>query len=342
MKKNVFVIFTGGTICTTVKDGKKSTDPTAAAALTEFYKNSDSFCKDDVHLEVGKQFNILSENMTVKKWNEIIDYLKETLPTLKDYCGIIIAHGTDTLAYSTALFSMLLNDISIPVFFVSSNNSIMLENGEKNPDANGCENFKAAVECIYTGIKPQIYATYKNPKDNRMYLHFGANLMQCTIYDENFYSRSAFDITDFKMPESENGKNIFENIDALPIMKLKKPLSDCVLKVSPYVGLNYDNFNLKGIKAVLHTTYHSGTACTERTEENPDFSNSSILHFIKKCSKKGIDFYFATAKTGEEETVYASVPFIEKFEVKGRKPIFLYGDTDELTYAKLLIEYSQK
>lgn len=342
MEKKIFVIYTGGTICTTIKDGQKSTDPSAAAALIEFYKNSDSFCKDDVHLESGKQFNILSENMTVKKWNEIIDYLKETLPTLTDYCGIIIAHGTDTLAYSSALLSQLLSGISIPVFLVSSNNSIMLENGEKNPDANGCENFKTAVEFIYTGINPQVYVTYKNPKDNRMYIHFGENLVQCAPYDENFYSSNAIDVTDFKMPETDCSQNALVDVMDIPIMKLRKPLCDCVLKVSPYVGLNYDNFKLKGVRAVLHTTYHSGTACTEKTSENPEYTNSSILHFIKKCSKKGIDFYFAPSKSGEEETVYASVPFIENFEVNGRKPIFEFGATEEFLYTRLLIAYSQK
>ena len=48
MKKNILVIYTGGTICTTIKDGKMSTDETAASALTELFDKSDSPYKDKV------------------------------------------------------------------------------------------------------------------------------------------------------------------------------------------------------------------------------------------------------------------------------------------------------
>lgn len=336
--KKILVVFTGGTICTTIKNGEMNTDEKALTALVEFYKNSDSFCKNKIIVENGKMFNILSENMTINKWNEIVDYFQEILTNNFDYDGIIVAHGTDTLAYSTSMFALLLKGLSIPIVFVSSNYSIMNEDGTKNLQANGVENFKSAVECIYKGIPSGVYATYKNPEDNKMYLHKGDHLIQCVIYDDNFYSRDALDITDLENVEFATEKT--EN-SIIPIINMgEKRLCDCVLKINPYVGLNYNMYNLGNAKAVLHSTYHSGTSCVVRTEKQENYNENSILYFIDKCAEKNIPFYYSPSKTGGETNVYASVPFIENHTVKGKKPYFCYGDTEEMMYCKLLYAYS--
>lgn len=337
-QKRILVVFTGGTICTTIKNGEMDIDSKAPMALIDFYKKSDSFCKGDIHLEKGKEFYILSENMTVNKWNVLIDYFQDILTSNSKYIGIIVAHGTDTLAYSTAMFSLLLKGVKIPVVFVSSNNPIMTENNKKNPLANGVENFTSAVECIYKGLPAGVYATYKNTEDNKMYLHKGENLIQCAIYDDNFYSRDALDITDLKNVKFELEEK--HNIN-IPIINMgKKRLTDCILKINPYVGLNYNMYNLENVKAVLHSTYHSGTSCVEKTEEQNDYSKNSILYFIDRCAEKNIPFYYSPSKKGEQQTVYASIPFIENHIANSQKAHFCYGNTEELVYCKLLYAYS--
>ncbi len=330
--EKILVVFTGGTICTTIQGKTMETDPSAPAALIEFYKKSDSYCKDAVEFEPGKMFGILSENMTVHQWNKLIDYFQQKLPECTGHRGIIIAHGTDTLAYTAALFSQLLKGIPIPVIFVSSNRPILDKEGYPNPDANGSANFRAAVECIHERLQPGVYATYQNPKDQRMYLHKGAHLLQCAIYDDNFYSVDALDIT-AKTPLIQK-KSV--SATELPIFTMGKArLSDCILKINPYVGLNYEMLDPAKAKAVLHGTYHSGTACVECDE-----ARNSILSFFEKCAAADIPFYYAPAQTGEEATVYASVPLIENHKAHGQQIRFHYGMTEELLYAKLLLAYS--
>lgn len=332
--KKIFVIYTGGTICTTLKNGKISIDPTAAAALTTLYnKRKDAL--PDIEFIDGKFFGILSENMTVECWNKIIDYLKETLPTLSGFDGIIIAHGTDTLAYTSALLSVILKGFSLPVFLVSSNKSIIKPDSSPNPLANGVENFAAAVSLINSDIAPGVYVPYKNT-DGKIYLHTGENLKQCEIYSDDFFSRDMVDLS--------AGVPSFENTpcdQTPPLFELKKPLKDCVLKIDSYVGLNYSRISLEGVKAVLHTTYHSGTACVDGAEKG-EVSNHSILSLIDRCQKLKIPFYFAPAKTGEEQSVYASVPFIEHRNKYGAAPRFCWGETTETLYCKLLIKHSQE
>lgn len=332
--KRIFVIYTGGTICTTVQDGKIGIDPAAPSTLIEFYRKEYTA---DTEFVKGEFFGILSENMTVEKWNLLCNYVKANLEKLKTFDGIIISHGTDTLAYSAALFSILLKGFSVPVFFVSSNKSIINPDGSRNAAANGIENFAAAVELIEKGISPNVYVTYKNPSDNKTYLHLGENIKQCEIYSDDFKSANMFDLS-AGCPNFEIQKT--DNI-ALPLLSLKKPLTDCVLKIEPYVGLNYSRFNLDGVKAILHTTYHSGTACVDFLSEN-DPSDSSVLSLIDRAAKENVPFYFAPAKSGEEQSVYASVPFIEHRAKYGTAPILSYGETTETLYAKLLIKYSQE
>lgn len=340
-KKKILVVFTGGTICTTIKNGEMNTDSKASMALVNFYEKSDSFCKEKVELISGKEFNILSENMTVDKWNEIIDYFQKILTKDFDYDGIIVAHGTDTLAFSTSMFSILLNGLSVPVVFVSSNYSIMNEDGTRNSRANGVDNFKSAVECICKGLPSGIYATYKNPEDNKMYLHKGEHLIQCAIYDDNFYSGDAVDITNLNSVNFDAEKSQKTAIIDIPIINMgEKRLSDCILKVNAYVGLNYNMYNLENVKAVLHSTYHSGTACVEKTAEQNSYGSNSILYFIDKCAEKNIPFYYSPSRVGEKYNVYASVPFIENHIVNGQKPHIYYGATEELLYCKLLYAYS--
>lgn len=324
---NISILFTGGTICTTVKDGRMSTDPTASAALTELFWQSDSFAKASVTFNKEAFLGILSENMTVANWNRIAAELRQILATRPD--GIIVAHGTDTLAYSTALFSVLLEGVDIPVVFVSANRPLLFADGTPNPDSNGGDNFRAAVECMFCGLGGGVYATYKNPKDGRTYLHQGKDLLQCSIYDDNFYSRSALDITDVQAVSLPQGGEIKP-----PLLLEGLPLRDCVLKITPYVGMNYKTFALDGVEAVLHGTYHSGTACV-----NAD-GDASVLSLFDRCAETGIPFYYSPSQVGEAAIVYDSVPYIQNHCHEGQKVSIRYGETDEYLYARLLVAAS--
>ncbi len=347
--KRILVIYTGGTICTKISNNVKSTDRKAAFALPEFYKKSNSPFKEEVAFENGDYFGILSENMTVEKWNKLIAYfLKEVLPNIERYDGIIIAHGTDTLAYSAALFSLLLKGISIPVFFVSSNEQLQKEKeadteiAELNEKANGNINFQTAVECICRNVPAGVYVPYKNIDEDKVRVHFGERIEQCKIYSENFYSFDS--VTYCKNIRSKIEKKGVESVGRpLLIERCKeKKLKDCVLKIEPYVGLNYSRFSFRGVQAILHSTYHSGTACVEKdqkkeTKKQP-LSQSSILRFIDRCSEKGIPFYYAPCNIADDAEMYDTVPTIKNHK-KGSVQM-LYGMTTELLYAKLIIAYS--
>ncbi len=325
--KNILLILVGGTICTSKDENSVlSINENAGAFIKSNFINSDSPYAKKVNIDLTENLSILSENMTVKKWNIILEtYRKYTKD--KQYDGIIFAHGTDTLAYTASLFAMLLSGTKIPVFFVSSHRRLSV------PTANGNDNFRYAAECIARGISPNVYVTYKNPSDEKMYLHLASRLEQCKNYSDDFYSNGMLDITEMsdtnytayfkQLEEMYPRKNILSPINIYDNFEL----SECVLPIEPYVGINYNTYNYSSFKAVLHRTYHSGTACADGCDEN------SILHMINRCSDCGTDAYIAPSKTWGD--IYESVSIISKSKIR-----FLYGYTFETAYAKLLIAYS--
>ncbi len=327
--KKILLILVGGTICTTLNEyGTLSISEGAGVKLTQNFKNSDSPFKDDVEIIPTENLFILSENMSISNWNIILDTYRKYINTRK-FDGVIFAHGTDTLAYSTSLFSLILSGTDVPIFFVSSNARLDSER------ANGNDNFRYAVELICKGIEPNVYATYKNISDGRMYLHLGSKLEQCRNYSEDFSSQDAIDITDISNETLKKIKQKYPQKEKSPLININGDwhLKNCVLMITPYVGLDYDSFNYSKFSAILHGTYHSGTACAEPYE-------NSILKLIdiSEKEKTDIDIYLSPSKNSGE--IYDTVRVIGNHEANKKKITFLYGCTNETAYAKLLLAYS--
>ena len=338
--KNILLILVGGTICTALNEkGNLSVNEKAGILLQENYYSSDSPYTNKMKIHPTENLYILSENMTIENWNKILETYRAYI-TKEKFDGVILAHGTDTLAYSAALFSMLLSATKIPVFLVSANENLQSER------SNGNANFRCAIECICRGISPNVYVPYKNLSDHKMYLHLASRLRQCENYTEDFHSVGELDVS--KMTE-ENYFDYFEKIDELYPQEKRKTtvnildawkLKDSVLYISPYVGINYSAYNYSLFSAVLHGTFHSGTACAQKTERCNEYGKNSILYLLDEClgKEKTVDVYFAPSilKTGTYETVST----IGNHTVNGKTANFMYGYTYEMAYAKLVIAYS--
>jgi len=321
----ILVVMTGGTICSfshgytnenrqNVRslDQKRSTH-----LLTLNFYNSDSPFTDKVEFETISPVNTFSENMSIPVWNKLIACLKQI--EFKNYSGVIIAHGTDTLAYTSSLMALLLKGVGVPVFIVSSNHPI----DGSYPNSNGSENFNIATELICQGVLPDVYVPYKN-SDGKMYIHMASRLNQCGDYSEDFFSEGAVspqDILqkDFPKDENESQWNMLLN----RIGEIKKR----VLVIKPYVGIDYSGYNLEPFSAVLHGTYHSGTVIT-----SAESYSDSIEYLLEMCVNRKIPLYLSPCR--ENGDIYDTLP---KALAKGAIPLF--GETFEMSYIKLLISF---
>lgn len=323
-KDKILLILTGGTICSVEDEkGERSSDAEKAKyKIVSIFKNSNSPFKG-VGFDCRMPLNILSENMTVKTWNTLLDDFR-SIEDFSSYKGIIILHGTDTLAFTSSLLSVMLSHLEIPVILVSA--QLPLDKEETNGNAN----FRAATELIMNGIKPNVYAVYRN-SDGKMYLHYGSELKQCADYSDDFFSGGSVELenTDncrYEGKEFSCRCNLLSEIDCL---------KGGVLRIVPYVGIDYDFYNLDKLSAVVHNTYHSQTVCVERSKKRGEVSNLSFLTFAQKCKEKGVDLFIAPCNS-EAYSYESTSDALDK----GAFPVS--GMTFEMAYVKTLVGVSME
>lgn len=315
---SILVILTGGTICSSTNEKGQRYSDAGNVKIIEAFKKSHSPFADKVHFETMTPTDILSENMTLDAWNTLITTLRDQIDW-SHYSGVIMLHGTDTLAYTASLLSILLPGITIPVCMVSSQLPLDYE------QTNGHANFRASVELIMNGIAPNVYAVYRNG-DGVIYVHFGAHLLQCANYSEEFFSVDAMAV-----PDSDNAQlaGIPFETDNLLLNRVGE-LTPCVQKIAPFVGINYDAYDLEGVKAIVHGTYHSDTVCVERKNGHGNYSRCSILHLMDRCRNQGIQLFLAPCS-----------PSAYKYESTGdilaNGAHHICGVTNEMAYVKTLV-----
>ena len=320
--KKILIILTGGTICSCEdSNGERSSQAdTAQYKITSIFSESDS-PYNSVEFDYIISTDILSENMTLETWSKLLADFRE-LGAAEEYAGIIVLHGTDTLAYTSSLLSVMLTHLDIPTFLVSA--QLPLDNKATNGNAN----FRAAVELIMNGIKPNVYAVYKN-SDGNMYVHLGSYLKQCANFSDDFYSCDAFTITN-------NGNASWEGVAfarKCDYLNEITELKDGVLLLVPYVGLNYESINLSNVSVVVHNTYHTSSVCVERSKKTGEYSCNSILYFLDKCKECGVDLLLAPCDP--DAFSYESTG-----DALSNGALYISEKTLELAYAKSVVGFS--
>lgn len=128
--KKLRLIATGGTIACT--PGLAGLTPTLGARDLLGYLPFDASDIDCVDL-----FNMDSSNIQPEEWSRIAE---KTLKSSWDYDGIIITHGTDTMAYTASMLSFMLLNITVPVVLTGAQKPIGAA------DSDGPGNLADAIE----------------------------------------------------------------------------------------------------------------------------------------------------------------------------------------------------
>ncbi|MEI6333074.1 MAG: asparaginase domain-containing protein [Methylococcaceae bacterium] len=283
--KNILVVFTGGTIGSTATKGSIDTVSLAPFKLLELFQQHDKN-HQQIHFETIQPLQILSENLAPCVWQTLIAAIEAEQS--EQYDGIIVTHGTDTLAYTAAALSFYFNAIKIPLLLVSSDYPL------DNPKANGMDNFSCAVEFIRQQLQPGIFVPYRNQQQTTQ-VHKGSRLTCSLQLSGDFFSVQRKSFMQYEEQAfwrlNPPTKSMRGDNDTFlgEITPLKACFSERILMIKPYPGLDYSHFNLENVDAVLHDLYHSGTACaTTQWGEN-----HSLLEFIKRCTVQNIKLYLA-------------------------------------------------
>jgi len=279
----ILLLLTGGTIGSAVNDGCIDVDSRRGDDLLSLYQ---SLGKAPVDFEIARPYNMLSENAEPKHWLQIIKTLQSF--DLRQYDGVIIAHGSDTLPYTGAALCYGLETPAIPVVLVAANYAI----GEAN--SNAITNFSASVDFICNLKLPGFYVLYEN-RDHQVYVHLASRLQEADWLKDDFASfGSALGVLDSRglccTPAPYNPTMLkLYNPDPEDVPQVEAFRNE-ILALRAYPGLNYQCLNLQGrpVRAVLHSLYHCGSGNV--LGEN----GTSLLAFIKNNPQ--VDHYLISYK----------------------------------------------
>ncbi|HJM17517.1 MAG TPA: Glu-tRNA(Gln) amidotransferase subunit GatD [Candidatus Poseidoniia archaeon] len=115
---NISILGTGGTIASFVDYKTGAVSP---AITAEQLVNSVKALDEVANVAAEPLFSLASEDMKPKHWEGMAVKIKEMHD--KNNHGIVVAHGTDTMAYSAAALSFQLPEISNPVIFTGAQRS---------------------------------------------------------------------------------------------------------------------------------------------------------------------------------------------------------------------------
>jgi L-asparaginase/Glu-tRNA(Gln) amidotransferase subunit D len=316
--KHILVVFTGGTIGSSASEGTIRPSAEAPFKLLDAFQRRYPDTAKDIAFDAIEPIRLLSENLAPAAWAVIIEAIEAKQP--ERYDGVVVTHGTDTLAYSAAALAFYFHGLKVPLLLVSSDRPL------DHPQANGLDNFRCAVDFILGIGEPGVFVPYRN-QGQAMQVHRGARLASSLQLSGDFYSVQGQSYMEYR-----GGRFIRSGLPPLPVRaevpRLKTRFSDRILMIRPYPGLDYAHFSLDGVDAVLHDLYHSGTACSTRQWGE----NYSLLAFIRRCRQAGVTVYLAPARRSPD--AYESTRFLLDAGVE-----MVWNMSIEAAYAKLALAY---
>ncbi|SKB83830.1 L-asparaginase [Lachnospiraceae bacterium] len=145
MKKKILIINTGGTLSSVMKE-----NGLAPGLSTHDMQKELHIVSGETVLEIEDFCALDSANIFPEDWSALALHISELR---NDYDGIVVIHGTDTMAYTSSMLSFMLQNINIPVVLTGSQLSIT------NPVADAMENCRCAIHMAASGM-PGVFVAF--------------------------------------------------------------------------------------------------------------------------------------------------------------------------------------
>ncbi|MFH1306159.1 MAG: Glu-tRNA(Gln) amidotransferase subunit GatD [Candidatus Micrarchaeota archaeon] len=156
------LISTGGTIASRVDYETGAVHPQIKASeLVGAYPRLKKF----EPIKVNSLFSILSEDMNPSRWSEMAKEVKNEFDG--GATGIVIAHGTDTMGYSSAALSYALQNLPSPLIFTGA---------QRSPDrasSDAAQNIFCSCAAARSNFAEVAICMHVSTNDTFNYIHWG-------------------------------------------------------------------------------------------------------------------------------------------------------------------------
>ena len=312
-RKNILLIATGGTIAS-----KKSDNGLKPQISPEELMQYIPQVKDICDFHAVQLLNLDSSNMEPEHWKMMVHTIHENY---EKYDGFVIAHGTDTMAYTASALSFMLEGLDKPVILTGS----QLPIGVLRTD--GKENLMTSIEIASAQdadgkpLVPEVCIFFEN--------HLMRGNRTTKMNAENFNAFRSFNYPVL----AEAGIHIKYNHSLIHHTREKQELKPhylldtniAVLKLFPGIHENVvaATLSIDGLRAVVLETYGSGNAPRKQW----------FLRLLREASARGIVIVNVTqcsAGTVEMERYETGYHLLQSGIVSG------YDSTTESAVTKLM------
>jgi L-asparaginase len=326
LSKHLGAVLTGGTISTISQPQGLHLSSTAALALLPKLER----------LAVVSPINRLSEDMQPDDWVIIAKSVRSLWS--QGAAGVVVLHGTDTMAYTAAALSYLLVDLPIPVVLTGSNLA---------PDVPNSDSMTNVSDALIAAdsLPPGVYISFAGTAGGTSYIILGTFARKLRVDGHSFVSVGRPLVgTVYQGQCTITSPPIWNNKNTISFHP-KLAVDSRVLVVSLYPGCPLDSLTdfviNNAFRGVLITTYPSGTGpITSR--------NNSLITLTSSCVKRGI--IVAGATEGELPSSLGEYPSTIEFTKAGglflnippeaatAKLMWSLGQSDEVDVVRRLLD----
>ncbi|RMG21753.1 MAG: asparaginase [Methanobacteriota archaeon] len=279
--ENIAIITTGGTIGASQLNRTIGVVPSQSEHLLNLLKRTNNDPYNDISIEIFEAFRKASEDIEPNDWLDLAKKIQDVQELGVN--GIIITHGTDSLAYTASALHILSPNWKVPICFTGSFYP------PSHPETDALINLEAAIKFVllYHGT-PEVFVAFRSSLSNRSANIFAAvDLIPMSYNDQYFSSLYKKRIAKYSNGTLNFHKKYLIGRPKAPFLESEKIPSDNniseakkkVVYLTVYPGMD---FNLlysacKNADIVVFHAFHSGTIPA---------NSSDFMRFLMEASEK--------------------------------------------------------
>ena len=328
----VVILSTGGTIASRVD--YRTGAVRSALSASDLYGVVPEL-SDIAQVQTEIVFGIYSENITQTHWSELAKRIEEHINQGVD--GVVVAHGTDTMAYTAAALSFSLQNLPVPVIIVGAQRS------SDRPSSDAAMNLLGAVQIAGKAPFAEVaIAMHENLSDNVIVINRGVKVRKCHTSRRDTFKP----VNTSPLARIVNSKTImltkkYSKRDPTKKTVLKPNFSKNVVLLKFYPGfdpkiINYHIENgVKGIIIEGTGLGHVSKYCFETIKTA--IENKIVVGLASQCiwGRVNMNVY----DTGRDLLKMGVIPLDDMFpETALVKLMWVLGQTNQIEAAKNLLK----
>jgi L-asparaginase type I len=323
-RRRVGLVLTGGTIASEHGTGSAlsvSADPPNSEETDLLLAAAGP---GGLEVEVRSPVRLLSENLEPADWIPIAEAVRE-LADIDDLGGVVVFHGTDTMAYTAAALSYLLADLDKPVVLTGSNLP------PNQPGSDAIRNAQVSLLAL-DSLPPGTYIAFAGDPALPGLVHLGTRVRKLQASGQAYASVNGEPVGRVEGERFEPGTGATSPRPADHAFHCRVDPRVMSLRLHP--GLDFEvAFGAVvegGARAVVVELYASATG--------PDLGgNHSLPDFIRRCAERGVPVLTTVSIAPDQE----GNPYETTVAIAAAGGVFLDGMLPETATVKLMWALAQ-